>query len=49
MLSGLAMLTRMYQFAFIGLLCAVAHLAHDKPLSRVKTDNGTGGPFTSVM
>ncbi|PWN25916.1 Rba1 protein [Jaminaea rosea] len=49
MISGGAIITRLPQLAYIGLIFALAHLAHHKPLSvRKNSSDSTGGPYMSL-
>ncbi|CAO1628221.1 unnamed protein product [Sympodiomycopsis kandeliae] len=50
LISGGAMVTRMPQLAYIGLIFALAHIVHHKPLSlRKNSSDSTGGPWTSLL
>ncbi|KAN0065345.1 hypothetical protein ACQY0O_001181 [Thecaphora frezii] len=50
MMSGAAMMTRVPQIAYLGMVFAVAHIAHDKPFKSEKSkDSATGGPLMSLL
>ncbi|EPQ30806.1 uncharacterized protein PFL1_01707 [Pseudozyma flocculosa PF-1] len=50
MMSGAAMLTRAPQIAYLGMIFAVAHLAHDKPFKSEKNkESPSGGPLMSLL
>ncbi|CAO1635049.1 unnamed protein product [Parajaminaea phylloscopi] len=50
MIAGGAIITRLPQLAYIGLIFALAHIVHHKPLSiRKNSTDATGGPWTSLL